>query len=91
MFETWRNTSVRLSVLRKILPPSASCGDAMTPMDVDQLIAGNLSQPELKGHGWVAQIISKAPAGLEQYALHHVARVLASSERAIQSHCDHAP
>jgi hypothetical protein len=32
MFETWRKTSDRLSGLRKILPPSASCGDASTPM-----------------------------------------------------------
>jgi hypothetical protein len=66
---------------------STAC-DAVTPVDVDQLITGDLPEPELKRHERTAQVFGEAQARLEQNTLHHIAGVFTSSQRPIQSHGD---
>ena len=63
----------------------------MTPMHVDHSITGDLSEPEPKRQDRVPQIIGEAPAGFQQHALHHIARIFATTEGPIEPRSDHAP
>ena len=76
----------------RVLVVDAPLGrDAVPPVRIDQAIAGDMTQPQVKRHGWVLQVIVEPLAGLDDDILHHIADIDPLLHTAIEPHLHQAP
>lgn len=70
---------------------AAPLGQAVAAMGVDDVVAGHVPQPEMKGHRRGLEVIAQATTGLQQYLLHHITGINPAGQSGVESKIDHAP
>jgi hypothetical protein len=70
---------------------AAPLGLAVTAVSVDDVVLGDVPQPQMKGHGRVFQIIGQAAMCFEKHVLHDVAGIDARRQGRIEAQTDDAP
>ena len=76
---------------RLLAVEAAALGLAMPAMGVDDVVLGDVPQPEVERHDGVAEVIAEPAMGLEQDVLHDVAGIDARRQGRIEAQADHAP
>ena len=82
---------VRWMALARINPNVLTFLGLVVPaVGIDDVVLGDVPQPEMEGHDRVLEIIAEPPAGFQQHLLHNVAGIDASSQGWIETQADHA-
>ena len=59
-------------------------GQAVAAMGVNEVVLRQVPQPQVKGHGAVAQVVVEPAAGLDQHLLHHIAGIDAGGDGRVE-------
>jgi hypothetical protein len=70
---------------------SPAFGHAVTAVSVDQVVACDMTQPKVKRHIGLTEIIAESTAGFEKHFLGDVAGIHPTSNGPVQTHIDHSP
>ena len=68
-----------------------SLGRPMPTMHVDDAVFRQLTQPQMKRHGWAADIVRQSLRRFQQHILHDITRIDAPRHSLIQTHLHHPP
>ena len=75
----------------RLLPIDAALGRQMMPaMGVDEVVLGDVPQPQMKRHRRRLQVIAQPAARFDQHVLHDIAGVEPLRNRRVEAQIDHA-